>query len=83
MQLALIHPKALEAIRSFPKAARHDLGEATLDLQYGARLSMPLSRPMPSVGAGVHELRVRDSSGIDQAFYAVKSGTRRTRAARI
>ncbi len=33
---------------------------------------MPLSRPMPSVGTGVAELRVRDSSGIYRAFYVLK-----------
>src|SRR5437879_3394338 len=73
MQPALFHPKALDAVRSFPKAARHDLGEAILDLQHGAKLTMPLSRSMPSVGAGVHELRVRDATGIYRAFYVLKS----------
>ena len=28
-----------------------------------------MSRPMPSVGRGVHELRLRDRSGIYRAFY--------------
>src|SRR4051794_8729576 len=73
MQQALFHPKALEAIRSFPREARHDLGEAILDVQHGARLTMPLSRPMPSVGPGVQELRVRDASGIYRAFYIVRT----------
>ena len=73
MQPALIHPKALEALRSFPKTARHELGEAILDMQHGAILSMPLSRPMPTVGLGVHELRVRDAAGIYRAFYVLKS----------
>jgi phage-related protein len=30
---------------------------------------MPVSRPMPSVGPGVEELRVRDRSGIFRVFY--------------
>jgi phage-related protein len=30
---------------------------------------MPLSRPMPIVGEGVHELRFRDSSGIYRLVY--------------
>ena len=34
---------------------------------------MPLSRPMPAVATGVHELRVRDAAGIYRAFYLVKS----------
>lgn len=72
MQPAIIHPKALAVIRSFPKPARLALGQAILDLQYGARLGMPLSRPMPGVAAGVHELRVRDAAGIYRSFYALK-----------
>ena len=34
---------------------------------------MPLSRPMPSVGAGAAELRVRDEAGIYRAFYVVRT----------
>ena len=33
---------------------------------------MPLSRPMPSVGPGAAELRVRDRSGAYRAFYVVR-----------
>jgi phage-related protein len=63
----------LEAIRSFPQPARRQVGEAILELQKGARLTMPLSRPMTTVGTGVHEIRVRDAAGIYRAFYLVKS----------
>ena len=73
MEPALFHPKALEAIRSFPKPARREIGEAIFELQKGSRLTMPLSRPMPSVAPGVHEIRVRDSAGIYRAFYLLKS----------
>jgi phage-related protein len=40
--------------------ARRDLGAALRVLQIGGQLEMPLSRPMPSIGPRVHELRVRD-----------------------
>jgi phage-related protein len=33
---------------------------------------MPLCRPMPTVGTGVSELRVRDESGIYRAFLVAK-----------
>lgn len=69
---AVFRPAARRAIRLFPKAARVALGEAILDLQYGARLGMPLSRPMPSVAPGVQELRVRDTAGVYRTFYLVK-----------
>jgi phage-related protein len=73
MRQALFHDRAREAIRSFPGAARKKLGDATLDLQYGANLAMPLCRLMPAVAAGVYELRVRDEYGIYRAFYMMKS----------
>ena len=73
MRPAIFHPKALAVIRSFPKPARLALGQAILDLQHGARLGIPLSRPMPIVATGVHELRVRATAGIYRSFYALKS----------
>ena len=50
--------------------------------QYGNRIScksvinlqLPLSRSMPSVGSGVHELRVGDSTKTVRVFYFVKYG---------
>lgn len=40
--------------------ARRDLGAALRVLQRGGLISMPLSKPMPSIGPRCHELRVRD-----------------------
>ena len=73
LQPAIFHPRALEAIREFPREARREVGEAILELQKGTRLTMPLSRPMPSVAQGVHEIRVRDAAGIYRAFYLTRS----------
>lgn len=56
-------------IADFPEEIRSDLADALTRLEYGHKLSMPLSRPMPSVGKGVHELRLRDSSGIYRVIY--------------
>ena len=57
MKEALFHPAAIATVRSFPeKFPANSLG-------------MPTSRPMPSVGRGVHELRLRDRGGIYRAFY--------------
>ena len=72
MHPTVFHPKALQAIRLMPRTARRALGEAIYTLQCGARVGMPLSRPMPTVGPGVQELRVRDAAGIYRAFYLVK-----------
>jgi phage-related protein len=66
---AVFHPKARDAIREFPEDVRRLLGRAIFDLQKGEKLSMPLSRTMASVAAGVEELRVKDRSGIYRVFY--------------
>ena len=64
MKVAVFHPKAREALKTFPADVRKTTGKAILELQKGFSLSMPLSRPMPSVALGVEELRVKDSTGI-------------------
>jgi phage-related protein len=69
VKLAIFHPAARAAIRLFPEEIRRELGKAIFDLQNGAVLAMPLSRSMPSVHAGVSELRIRDRSGIYRVFY--------------
>jgi phage-related protein len=45
------------------------LADAIARLEEGHMLSMPLSRPMPSIGKGVHELRFKDRSGIYRVIY--------------
>ncbi len=69
MKPALFHPKALNALRDFPEEIRRELGKAIYDLQKGAKIGMPLSKPMPSVAPGAEELRVKDSSGAYRVFY--------------
>jgi phage-related protein len=44
----------------FSSAARRRAGFLLFRLQLGELLSMPESRPMPSVGPRCHELRIRD-----------------------
>ena len=58
-------------LEDFPLAVREDLADALARLNEGHNLSMPLSRPMPSVGKGVHELRFRDRSGIFRVIYVL------------
>jgi len=42
--------------------ARREAGLLLRRLQLGALLSLPASRPMPSIGAAVHELRIKDAA---------------------
>lgn len=72
MKAAFFHPKARVVLKSFPEGVRREVGKAIFDLQKGEKLSMPLSRPMPSVAPGVEELRVKDRSGAYRAFYFTK-----------
>lgn len=40
-------------------------------LQDGEMLSLPISRPMPSIGSGVQELRLSDRSGDWRVVYRI------------
>ena len=55
-------------VLTWPDEVREDLADALARLERGQTLSMPLSRPMPSIGKGVHELRLRDRTGISVSF---------------
>ena len=44
----------------FSRAARLEAGFLMRKLQLGERLSLPQSRPMPSIGRRCHELRIQD-----------------------
>lgn len=73
MKKVIFHPKARESIRQLPEPVKDDLGQALFLLQQGYKLSMPLSRPMPSVAPGMEELRVKGRDGIYRAFYFTRS----------
>lgn len=72
MKPAIFHLEALRVIRSFPREVRRELGKAIFDVQLGQALQMPLCRPMPSVGRGVEELRIRDETGSYRVFYLAR-----------
>jgi phage-related protein len=59
-----------------PPDVRGDLADALARLDGGLKLSVPLSRPMPAIGMGAHELRLKDRSGQYRVIYAIlKHGT--------
>ena len=53
------------------KEGRLEAGYLLRRLQRGERLTMPQSRPMPSIGRRCHELRINDSSGSWRLIYRV------------
>jgi phage-related protein len=59
-------------LKEFPEEVRGDLADALARLDAGLSLSMPLSRPMPSISPGAHELRFRDRSGIYRVIYYIR-----------
>ena len=52
-------------------AARIEAGVALRRLQRGEKLSMPLSRPMPSIGRRCAELRIVDAKATWRIMYRV------------
>jgi phage-related protein len=46
----------------FSEAARIEAGYLLRQLQKGLILSLPQSRPMPSIGTNCHELRINDEN---------------------
>lgn len=67
MKPVRFHGSSLDDLREFDKSVRIDIGYQLGRLQRGDR---PEDwKPMPSVGPGVEELRVWDSSGTYRAIY--------------
>lgn len=54
-------------------AARIETGFQLRRLQKGEKLSMPHSRPMPSIGIGCHEIRIDDENKIWRIVYRIDS----------
>ena len=57
----------------FSKAARIETGYLLRELQRGKVLAMPHWRPMPTIGARCHELRVVDAEATWRIVYRVES----------
>ena len=70
---AQFHPAALKIIKDFPVEVKKDLGKAILELQKGASIGPPLSKPIKTVAKGVSELRLKDRNGIYRVFYFLES----------
>ena len=55
----------------FSREARLEAGYLLRQLQQGISLAMPQSRPMPRIGSGCHELRVKDEDREWRIIYHV------------
>jgi phage-related protein len=63
---------SLKRLRAFPEGARHDVGYQIWRLQLG---KLPEDfKPMPTIGPGVEEIRVRDVTGAYRVIYTARLG---------
>ena len=56
----------------FSSEARLEAGVLLRQLQQGKSLGLPQSRPMPTLGTGCHELRLRDENVIWRIIYRLE-----------
>jgi phage-related protein len=63
---------AREDLRELPESVQETAGFQLFKIQQGKESDD--WKPMPSVGSGVHEIRVRDESGAYRVFYVAKFG---------
>ena len=73
MKTISFHIKVLKDIEEVDFSLRKQVLELLAQLGDGVKLGMPISRPMPIVFHGVHELRIKDRSGQYRVFYYLKS----------
>lgn len=55
-----------------PLEVKNDLYDSLAMLQNGMLLTMPLSRPLSNVHISLHELRLKDRTGIYRIIYFIK-----------
>ncbi len=69
-RLAILHGE----IKTPPigESARRRIGFLLRDVQNGNLQGMPISRPMPSIGPNVHELRISDEGGEWRVIFQVR-----------
>jgi phage-related protein len=68
-----MHRQVERDIETLDLAMRQRLTELFALLMAGENLGMPISRPMPDVVHGAHEIRIKDHSGQYRVFYYVKA----------
>lgn len=61
---------SLQCLRDFPVDARQDAGYQLDKVQRG--LQPDDFKPMPTIGKGVEEIRIRDDSGIYRVIYTAR-----------
>jgi phage-related protein len=65
------HADSLDRLRDFPEDTRQEAGHELYQVQMGRDPSD--WKPMPTIGAGVREIRIRDDSGAYRVIYVATS----------
>jgi phage-related protein len=66
--------QAQRELKDLPKEVAEDVFALFEDLVLGRSLSMPISRPLPSIAKGLHELRLSGRGGEFRVFYVIRVG---------
>jgi phage-related protein len=61
---------SLDDLRAFPLAAKREAGHQLDQVQHG--LEADDWKPMPTLGPGVREIRIRDAAGAFRVIYVAK-----------
>lgn len=70
MKRILFHGSALDDLRRFPDGSRREAGRQLDKVQRGQD---PVDwKPMPGIGTGVREIRLRDPTGAFRVIYVAK-----------
>ena len=67
-----MHKAVSKALQSAETEFKRQLADLLALLAEGESLGMPVSRPMPTIAKGVHELRLRDKTGAYRVFCFTK-----------
>ena len=73
MELVILK-QAKRELKDAPKDIIADVFALFDDLMAGKHLSMPISRPLPSIAKGLHELRLSGRAGEFRVFYVIRVG---------
>lgn len=70
----VILKQAKKELRDAPPDVIQDVFALFDDLAAGKMLFMPISRPLPSIARGLHELRLSGERGEYRVFYMIRVG---------
>ena len=71
MELIIVK-QAKKELKKAPKEVIQDVFALFEDLMAGKNLGLPISRPLPSIAKGLHELRLSGRSGEFRVFYVIR-----------